>query len=88
MNYSFTTRMFVQALVQYNGRDQYNDRDRLWSSNVRFGLLSAANTGLFVVYNDIRFFDHYDLFDRHQAQQSGAGRSLSVKYSQVFDVLR
>ena len=82
VNYSFTTRMFVQTLVQYN------DRDQLWSSNVRFGLLSAANTGLFVVYNDIRFFDHYDLFDRHQAQQSGAGRSLSVKYSQVFDVLR
>ncbi|MCY4662303.1 MAG: DUF5916 domain-containing protein [Acidobacteria bacterium] len=82
VNYSFSTRMFVQALVQRN------DRDRLWSSNIRFGLLSAANTGLFVVYNDIRFFDHYDLFDRHLAQYSGAGRSLSVKYSQVFDVLQ
>ena len=41
VNYSFSTRMFLQALVQYN------DRDQLWSSNVRFGLLSAANTGLF-----------------------------------------
>ena len=82
VNYSFTTRMFVQALVQRN------DRDRLWSSNIRFGLLSAANTGLFVVYNDIRFFDHYDLFARHLARHSGAGRSLSIKYSQVFDVLQ
>ena len=82
VNYSFTTRMFVQALVQYN------DRDEIWSSNVRFGLLSAANTGLFVVYNDIRYFDHDDLFDRHLIQHGGVGRSLSIKYSQVFDVLR
>ena len=82
VNYSFTTRMFVQALVQYN------DRDEIWSSNIRFGLLSAANTGLFVVYNDIRYFDHDDLFDRHLVQQGGAGRSLSIKYSQVFDVLQ
>ena len=82
VNYSFSTRMFLQALVQYN------DRDQLWSSNVRFGLLSAANTGLFVVYNDIRYFDHADLFDRHLIRHSGAGRSLTVKYSQVFDLLR
>ena len=45
-NYSFTTRMFAQALVQYN------DGADLWSSNVRFAILSDANTGLFVVYND------------------------------------
>ena len=47
MSYSFTTRLFLQALVQYN------DRADLWSSNVRFGLLSDANTGLFIVYNDM-----------------------------------
>ena len=82
VNYSFTTRMFLQALVQYN------DRDQIWSSNVRFGLLSDANTGLFVVYNDIRFFDHGDLFDRHLMQYSGTGRSLTIKYSQVFDLLQ
>ncbi len=82
VNYSFSTRMFLQALVQYN------DRDQLWSSNVRFGLLSAANTGLFVVYNDIRYFDHADLFDRHLIRHSGAGRSITIKYSQVFDLLR
>ena len=46
VSYSFTTRVFVQALVQYN------DRADLWSMNFRFGWLQAANTGLFIVYND------------------------------------
>ena len=76
-SYSFTTRMFLQALVQYN------DRANLWSSNLRFGLLSDANTGLFVVYNDIQplGFDRGDLILR-------SGRSLTVKYSYLFDILR
>ena len=80
VNYSFTTRMFVQAIVQYN------DRADLWSSNVRFGLLSDANTGLFIVYNDIRYLD--DILDPRREQRTGAGRTLTLKYSQVFDVLR
>ena len=79
VNYSFTTRMFVQALLQYN------DRDNLWSSNVRFGLLSDANTGLFVVYNDIQYFD--DILDPRRVTPTGTGRTLTIKYSQVFDVL-
>ena len=76
-SYSFTTRMFLQALVQYN------DRANLWSSNLRFGLLSDANTGLFVVYNDIQplGLDRHDLIIR-------SGRSLTVKYSYLFDILR
>ena len=72
-NYSFTTRMFVQALFQYN------DRDELWSSNVRFGLLSAANTGLFIVYNEtdgIRDFI-----------PPGSGRSLTLKYTHLLNLL-
>ena len=48
VSYSFSPRMFVQGLVQYN------DHADLWSSNLRFGLLSEANTGLFIVYNDTR----------------------------------
>ena len=79
VNYSFTTRMFVQALLQYN------DRDNLWSSNVRFGLLSDANTGLFIVYNDIRYFE--DILDPRRVTPTGTGRTLTIKYSQVFDVL-
>ena len=73
LNYSFTPRVFVQALVQYN------DRARLWSSNVRFGMLSDANTGLFIVFDDIEGFDRF--------RPPGAGRSLTVKYSHLFDLL-
>ena len=72
-NYSFTTRMFVQALFQYN------DRDELWSSNVRFAILSAANTGLFIVYNEtdgIRDFI-----------PPGSGRSLTLKYTHLLNLL-
>ena len=76
-SYSFTPRMFFQALVQYN------DRADLWSSNLRFGLLSDANTGLFVVYNDVQ---PLGLERRDFAVASG--RSLTIKYSYLFDVLR
>jgi hypothetical protein len=73
VNYSFTTRMFVQALVQYN------DRAHIWSSNVRFAILSDANTGFFVVYNDTQWLG--------SARPTGTGRTLTVKYSQLFDLL-
>ena len=72
VSYSFSTRMFLQALVQYN------DLDDLWSSNVRFGLLSDANTGLFIVYNDIQGLG--------RQIPNGAGRTLTVKYSHLFDI--
>ena len=72
--YSFTTRMFLQALVQYN------DRADLWSSNIRFGLLSDANTGLFVVYNDVQGLG--------TGIPPGAGRTLTFKYSYLFELLR
>ena len=75
MSYSFTTRMFFQALVQYN------DRADLWSSNLRFGLLSDANTGLFIVYNDIQWLGLREL-------PLGSGRTLTVKYSYLFDLFR
>ena len=74
VSYSFTTRMFLQALVQYN------DRADLWSSNLRFGLLYDANTGLFIVYNDIQGLG--------STIPSGAGRTLTLKYSHLFDIFR
>jgi hypothetical protein len=74
VSYSFTTRMFFQALVQYN------DRADLWSSNLRFGLLSDANTGLFVVYNDVQGLG--------SEIPPGSGRTLTLKYSYLFDLLR
>ena len=76
ISYSFTTRAFLQALVQYN-----NQAD-LWSMNLRFGLLQAANTGLFVVYTDTRGL--YDLIDRPERTD----RSFIVKFSRLFDLLR
>ena len=80
VSYSFTTRMFLQALVQYNTRAS------LWSSNLRFGLLSDANTGLFVVYNDIQGLGQ--TLSSHDYIPPGAGRTITVKYSYLFDLLR
>mgnify|MGYP002015635550 CR=1 FL=1 len=71
--YNFSTRVFAQGLVQYN------DSADLWSANLRFGLLHQANTGLFIVYNDTRGL--------HDTMPSGAGRSLILKYSQLFDLI-
>jgi uncharacterized protein DUF5916 len=76
VSYSFNPRTFVQGLAQYN------DRADLWSINLRFGWLQAANTGLFVVYTDTRGL--YDLVDRPQRTD----RSFIVKYSYIFNLLR
>ena len=82
LSYSFTTRMFFQALVQYN------DREEIWSSNLRFGLLSDANSGLFIVYNDIQWLgSDLDRF-RYDQPPLGTGRTLTIKYSHLFNVLR
>jgi hypothetical protein len=73
VSYSFTARVYLQALVQYN------DRADLWSSNVRFGWLNQANTGLFVVYNDMRGLAASTLMR--------ADRSLTLKFSRLLDLL-
>ena len=71
--YNFSPRVFLQTLVQHN------DSAQLWSMNFRFGWLQDANTGLFLVYNDTEgLLDHVP---------AGAGRSVIVKYSHLFDVL-
>lgn len=46
LSYSFTPRIFVQGLIQYNSVVE------LWSTNMRLGWLQQANTGLFLVYNE------------------------------------
>ncbi|MEY4635921.1 MAG: hypothetical protein RJA55_1719 [Acidobacteriota bacterium] len=76
ISYSFSSRVFTQALIQYN------DRADLWSMNFRFGWLQAANTGLFVVYTDTRGL--YELNERPERTD----RSLIVKYSYMFDLFR
>ena len=47
MTYSFTPKMSLQALVQYN------ERDDLLSTNLRFAWLTSADTGLYIVYNEV-----------------------------------
>ncbi|MCP4896892.1 MAG: carbohydrate binding family 9 domain-containing protein [bacterium] len=74
LSYSFSTLISLQALVQYN------DRDDLWAANLRFAWLRSANTGLHVVYNEVE-----------DIQGTGIvipNRSLVVKYSYLFDVLK
>lgn len=77
VSYSFNTRLFTQALVQYN------DRADIWSMNLRFGWLQAANTGLFIVYNDSR-----GLYDLYPNRPERTDRSLTIKFSRMFDVLQ
>jgi hypothetical protein len=77
LSYSFNPRTFVQGLIQYN------DRADLWSMNLRFGWLQAANTGLFIVYTDTRGL--YDLFPDRPMRTD---RSLIIKFSRLFDLIQ
>ena len=73
MTYAFTSRMTLQALVQYNKRDD------VLSANLRFALLQSANAGLFVVYNEV---DENSLLfpNRDNAQQ------FALKYSRILNI--
>jgi hypothetical protein len=70
VNYSFTPRINFQSFIQFNSAAD------LWSLNLRFSLLEQANTGLFVVYNDV------------YKEGVVANRSLTIKYTHVFDLLQ
>lgn len=70
LSYNFTPRVSLQSFVQYNSSAD------LWSVNLRFSLLEQANTGLFVVYNDV------------YTGGAPANRSLTLKYTRVFDLLK
>jgi hypothetical protein len=73
LSYSFTPRLFVQSLLQYN------DTIDNWSTNLRVGWLQTANVGLFVVFNENREVGGMPLGTRD--------RSLVVKFSRMFDLL-
>ncbi len=70
--YFFTPRVMLQTLVQYG------NQARTWTANARFGWLSTAGTGLFVVFNEGREAEGFFQWDRPQA------RSLIVKYTRQF----
>ncbi|MBL0938394.1 MAG: carbohydrate binding family 9 domain-containing protein [Gemmatimonadaceae bacterium] len=72
LNYFFTPRVFVQTLTQFN------NQQRIWSANVRFGWLNTAGTGLFVVFNDGREANSF--FDWVRPQQ----RTVFVKFTRQF----
>jgi hypothetical protein len=67
--YFFTPRVFAQTLVQFN------NQDRVWTANARFGWLGTAGTGLFVVFNDGEEADGYFRWVRPQT------RSFIVKFT-------
>ncbi len=75
VSYSFSPQTYVQALVQYN------DLSERVSANLRFGWLREANTGLFIVINQI---------SRSDALLAGdvEARGVTLKYTHFFDVLR
>jgi len=69
--YSFTPGMYLQSLAQYS------NQSRSVQANLRFGWLSRAGTGLFLVYNDI------------ERTGEGAGpeqRAFMVKFTRMFDL--
>jgi hypothetical protein len=72
LSYSFTPRISIQTLVQYNKRDD------VVATNLRFAWLQSANSGLYLVYNEVA--------------ESGIGRPVHdaqqfiIKYSRILDI--
>jgi len=77
--YSFSPRVYLQALLQYNDQTEH------FSSNLRFGWLSTAGTGLFVVFNDI---ESTGPFERTGVRRGAVDRTLIVKFTRLVDLTR
>jgi hypothetical protein len=73
VSYSFSPRMLLQLLAQWN--EQTNET----STNLRFSWLQSANTGLFLVYNEL---------DEDGFGARPTGREFVIKYNRIFDLLR
>jgi hypothetical protein len=78
-SYSFTPRIFLQATLQYS------NETRNFGSNVRFGWLNTAGTGLYVVYNDT---EHLGSLERTGIPRGPQSRQLIVKFTKLFDIAR
>ena len=70
IGYAFTTRMFLDTLLQYN-----TDLKQL-SANLRFDLIHRPLSDLFVVYNEQRLTD--------QPAPINTGRGLILKYTHML----
>jgi hypothetical protein len=73
LSYSFTPKILLQLLSQYN-----EVADEV-STNLRFSWLQSANTGLYLVYNEI---------DERGLGAPPRGREFIIKFSHLFDVLK
>lgn len=71
LTYSFTPSISLQTLVQYN------ERDDLIATNLRFSWLQSANSGLYLVYNEID--------DSGLRAPPERAREFIIKYSYIFD---
>ena len=73
LSYSFTPKILLQVLMQYN------DQDDALGTNLRFSWLRTANTGLYLVYNE---------YDERGTGALPKGREVILKYSYMFDVFK
>ena len=73
ISYSFTPKILLQALVQYD------DVEDTTATNLRFSWLQSANAGLFIVYNEVD--------ERGIDAPPETGREFIIKYSRIFDLL-
>ena len=73
LSYSFTPKILLQALVQYN-----EQADEI-GTNIRFSWLRTANTGLYLVYNEV---------NERGVDALPTGREFILKYSFMFDVFK
>ena len=71
LSYSFSPRILLQLLAQYN------EQADTVSTNLRFSWLRSANSGLYIVYNEL---------DERGIGAPPRGREIIVKYSHIFDV--
>jgi hypothetical protein len=69
LNYSFTTNMFLDSLLQYD-----QDRHR-FNANVRFNFIHHPLSDLFVVYNEQQITNRSDI---------NPGRSVIVKITRMM----
>lgn len=67
-NYSFSKRMFLSALVQYNSEDHE------MISNVRYNFMYKPLSDIYVVYNERRDMDTNEVLDR----------AITVKFTYVL----
>ena len=75
--YSFSPRVYLQTLFQYNRQTD------TFSSNIRFGWLNTAGTGLFVVLNNL---ENTGTFDRTQLPEGPLERAVLVKFTRQVNL--